>query len=318
MKAIACLVMCVLATASAALDGHKSPKTIIECPNRASFDYIRSELKSSSDTVSLTFRNCYLTGFDFSFLVNYPNLESIEVVGGSLEEFVSMPFTPSLKAVSLDLPDFRRWHDPSMTPNIENITFTPRPYPGESAIEAIFAPLFYYHKTLRFLRLPDGEWTAVPSIVGSFTNLTEFYMVGFNLTVLKSGSFGPSNPRTITIEPCGLEIIEPGAFQGDFGDVTLKMHCYNVGTFDQSVFEPVLRSMYQYGSGFIDYDHGFRNCDCRLAWLLRDNRQYLPHVRGFCFAGCPIPQYCTDPWSPIEQFDPEKLVNCTANANLEQ
>ena len=207
-------VMCVLATASAALDGHKSPKTIIECPNRASFDYIRSELKSSSDTVSLTFRNCYLTGFDFSFLVNYPNLESIEVVGGSLEEFVSMPFTPSLKAVSLDLPDFRRWHDPSMTPNIENITFTPRPYPGESAIEAIFAPLFYYHKTLRFLRLPDGEWTAVPSIVGSFTNLTEFYMVGFNLTVLKSGSFGPSNPRTITIEPCGLEIIEPGAFQG--------------------------------------------------------------------------------------------------------
>ena len=216
-------VMCVLATASAALDGHKSPKTIIECPNRASFDYIRSELKSSSDTVSLTFRNCYLTGFDFSFLVNYPNLESIEVVGGSLEEFVSMPFTPSLKNISIDVADFRQWHAPSLTPNIENVILASATTPGPEVLvgEQILAPLAYYSNTIRHLTLSWTGYTKIPAVLNSLSGLLRFTMISHNVTVLREGSFGPNHvPRYIEMPhwPQLPKTVEPNAFQGKRGE----------------------------------------------------------------------------------------------------
>ena len=216
-------VMCVLATASAALDGHKSPKTIIECPNRASFDYIRSELKSSSDTVSLTFRNCYLTGFDFSFLVNYPNLESIEVVGGSLEEFVSMPFKPSLKNISIDVADFRQWHAPSLTPNIENVILASATTPGPEVLvgEQILAPLAYYSNTIRHLTLSWTGYTKIPAVLNSLSGLLRFTMISHNVTVLREGSFGPNHvPRYIEMPhwPQLPKTVEPNAFQGKRGE----------------------------------------------------------------------------------------------------
>ena len=43
------------------------------------------------------------------------------------------------------------------------------------------------------------------------------------------------------------------------------------------------------------------NCDCSVAWIIRDNPQFLPRVSE---------GYCANLGSPFEDLSPDQFANC--------
>jgi len=126
--------------------------------------------------------------------------------------------------------------------------------------------------------------TKVPRAIQQFTSLRTF---GINfiegLEILPSGSLTFSSNNLTELAFFGnpnLEVIEEGAFQGNFNDTNIVLMGNNLNKFDEAVFKPLLSD----STASIIVAGGPISCvSCSLAWIVRDNRQYLPRIYGICY-----------------------------------
>jgi len=191
-----------------------------------------------------------------------------------------------LKNISIDVADFRQWHAPSLTPNIENVILASATTPGPEVLvgEQILAPLAYYSNTIRHLTLSWTGYTKIPAVLNSLSGLLRFTMISHNVTVLREGSFGPNHvPRYIEMPhwPQLPKTVEPNAFQGDYGGVLIEMRYSGISP-QEYIFGEVARSMYNAGSGVLNIGNAGPCGNCEHAWFIRDNRHLLPHIQGEC------------------------------------
>jgi len=94
-----------------------------------------------------------------------------------------------------------------------------------------------------------------------------------------------------------------GDWTGDFSTTDISLDYNYLTSFDEDVFRPILES--KYSSGNSSYIHVQNSkcrkrmewdevwlivrliadrieCNCKLSWLVRQNRHLLPHVKGNC------------------------------------
>lgn len=97
-----------------------------------------------------------------------------------------------------------------------------------------------------------------------------------------------------------LEEIELGAFQGDFSNgIIFVLRENSLKRFDEAVFRPMLSN----SSTSVIVTGNPIACDCSLAWILRDNRQYLNQVIGDC-------RHSDGKTSEFTEIDPTMLKDC--------
>jgi len=121
----------------------------------------------------------------------------------------------------------------------------------------------------------------VPELLVNFTSLETLYLEAMdNLKILPSASVAlPSSLSDITIVfNHNLEVIEGQAFQGDLNGTDINLSFNNLRKFDEAIFKPILSD----STATIQFFYNPISCDCDLAWILRDNREYLNRVTGFC------------------------------------
>jgi len=103
-----------------------------------------------------------------------------------------------------------------------------------------------------------------------------------NLMVIRPGTIpGYFNQlQRITINHNGnLSVIEPGAFGVDFNLTSLDVSFNKLRIFSEAVFRRLLSSS---AVRINAYSNPIQCTSCSWAWLLRDNRHYLPRVLGSC------------------------------------
>lgn len=156
--------------------------------------------------------------------------------------------------------------------------------------------------SLRFL--PKVQ--KVPEAIQRFTSIHWFNLYSSDgIQILPSGSMVFSSNYVNEINICynpNLEAIEPGAFQGDFSSgLIIVLRENNLKTFDGAVFNPLLSdsmvSVIVKGNPIA--------CDCNLAWIIRDNPQYILDARvlGDCYDD-------NGQTVDFENVDPAILKNC--------
>jgi len=91
------------------------------------------------------------------------------------------------------------------------------------------------------ITLPKVE--KVPRNLQRFTNLQYFMFTNNGIKTLTAGSLAFSSNGLAEIQfydNRNLEVIEPGAFQGNFNGTTIYLYRNNLKEFDERVFEPLL------------------------------------------------------------------------------
>jgi len=157
-------------------------------------------------------------------------------------------------------------------------------------------------KMLSLLNIP--KLTRIPEAVRQLPDVEWLILMGFDeMKSLARGSvaFSDQIPFLIGIYfNAKLEVIEPGAFQGDFNSTLIDLHGNNLKTFDEAVFKPLLSD----STAQISVNYNPIVCDsCSWAWLIRDNRQYLSRITATC----------TDSNGgviDINNIDPTLFTNC--------
>ena len=159
------------------------------------------------------------------------------------------------------------------------------------------------------LSLAGNRLNKLPDIL---MDQTQFYKLDCiqlqfnNIRTLSAGSFNfKANLNYLNLEGNQLAAIEPGAFQGNYGNNSrISLRRNNLTRYEMDVFQRVLELMDPFNSSFIDLSGSkysievqiinlteivkliyadLIDCDsdpCHLTWLLRDNRHFLNRVHN--------------------------------------
>jgi len=303
------LTWSVVSTACSPMDQAKvaDSRVVFDClPSRSVQDLRAAVALMPRDLTYITFNDCNLTQFDFGFLAEFPDLTQLDVIRGSLTEFVGMPVVPNLQTVNVWSRDFRRWWGPSLTPKLERVAL--QYMPDDTVIDVILDSLLSYQSTLRRLHIDDSQVTRVPPKVNQFTSLDRFqFLENYQTTTLTAGTFPATfTPAEIYVSYCSITTIEADTFQGDFSGRQVSLTGSELTSFDENVFGPVLRSMYSGDNGGALYLERVGACDCGLAWLNRDNPQLLSYMY---YAECYLQ---SSGWTAVKDLDPVFFTNCPA------
>jgi len=123
----------------------------------------------------------------------------------------------------------------------------------------------------------------MPQSLQKFTDLQHlnFKRIG-GLETLPYGSVASSSDTLFHIycdHNSNLKAISPGAFQGNFNTTTIHLSDNNLHHFEEAVFKPLMSD----SAAKIEINGNPIKChSCKLAWIIRDNRQFLSRVTGDC------------------------------------
>jgi len=169
--------------------------------------------------------------------------------------------------------------------SIKELNLGDLPDMTDSMLEEIFQIAAVTLRNVDFIYLVNMPLvTKVPSTIGNFTKLQNIYvewMDGIEILPAGSLSFSSNSLSEISVRHNNfLKIIEPQAFQGNFDDATIYLDRTLITTFDEAVFSQMLAE----SSVEINVHNNPIPCDCDLAWIVRDNRQFFPRVFGNCLS----------------------------------
>jgi len=122
----------------------------------------------------------------------------------------------------------------------------------------------------------------VPSALRKFTSLKVLYiweMDGIETLAKGSMTLSSNNLSSIryNINP-HLDVIEPGAFQGNFDNTIIVLDHNNISKLKETVFKPLLTE----STARVSIFGNPIRCDCNLAWIFRDGAKLLPRIQGDC------------------------------------
>jgi len=174
----------------------------------------------------------------------------------------------------------------------------------DDILNDIFTSLTSSALTLETAYLARMPYTKIPANIQRFSALKYFQMEEGTIKILPSGSLTFSAKlEMLHFFNNQIEVIEEGAFQGDFSDTDIGLSANSLTQFDEKVFRPILESKFKSQSRSEVIVHGNPiPCDCKLAWLLRDNRHLLPSVFGTCVSDQGTVNFY--------HFDPYELIGC--------
>jgi len=169
-------------------------------------------------------------------------------------------------------------------------------------LEIVASAASHRVSTINIKQIP--KLTKFPEAIRQFLNLNNVGLImlhGIKRISHGSINFPIKSPTEFYfIYSENLSVIEPGAFQGFFNGSVMSLSLTNLNTFDEVVFKPLL-------SGSIveiEFRYNPIECtSCSLAWIIRDNRQFLPRLSADCrdFDG---------EYIDFENVDPELLRDC--------
>jgi len=122
--------------------------------------------------------------------------------------------------------------------------------------------------------------TKIPEGLNKFklTNFAFYYNDG--IKTIQSNSIYSSKLSTLYVySNANLEVIEPGAFQGNFDFTEMEIWGNKLKQFDEAVFKPLFKKGRR---PRINVIQNRIPCDCNLAWIIRDHPTYLYDVHGSC------------------------------------
>jgi len=143
----------------------------------------------------------------------------------------------------------------------------------------------YFNQLQRITINHNGNLSVIePGAFAGVLNQLQKITISYNgnLEVIKRGTFsGVYNQlEEITINHNGnLSVIEPGAFAVDFSLASLDVSFNKLSIFSEAVFRTLLSSS---AVRINAYSNPIQCTSCSWAWLLRDNRHYLPRILGSC------------------------------------
>merc|ERR1712136_79260 len=177
---------------------------------------------------------------------------------------------------------FRRNAD-DVNSSIREINFGDMPDMTDAMMEEIFKIASVTLSDVDFIYIVNlAKVTKVPSAIRNFSKLQNIYIEWMDgIEILPAGSltFSSQHLSEISVRHNNfLEVIEPGAFQGNFDEATIFLDRTLITTFDEAVFKPLLAE----SSVEINVHNNPIPCDCDLAWIIRDNREFFPRVLGNC------------------------------------
>nr|CAH0099485.1 unnamed protein product [Daphnia galeata] len=252
----------------------------------------------------LTFYCDFSQQLDLEFLAGFNNLVILEIgLATELQAIGRLPTLPALTTLhvmdSTGLVEF-----PDLTPSILKALFLNgnqmNDTMGVKLLDSIIATPTVQLSTLR---LNSNRLTKIPTQqINSFPELQNLYLDDNEIPVLETGSLSLLFPVSIlSLSAASINTIEPNTFQGDFTMATVNLSKNNLTRFESSVFLKMLEQMnLPFADGYVDLEFNIMNCNCGLAWLIRDNRQLMPAVRnGLCANGI-----------AFESLDPVSFANC--------
>lgn len=154
-----------------------------------------------------------------------------------------------------------------------------------------------------------NKLTKVPVEIPQFPQLDLVYLYRNSIDSVKSGAFNFAKTLVrLDLYDNQITAIEPGAFQGNYGNGSY-IYLYNnlLTRFESGVFQSVLERMEpHYPLAYVDMSNNPIDCvtdACHLAWLIRDNRNLLISVfQARCSNG-----------TTFEQLDPTAYTSCPAS-----
>jgi len=155
----------------------------------------------------------------------------------------------------------------------------------DEIMDDIFDSLSSSAQSLTSVYMARMPVTRVPENIGQFSAIRYFEMNEVSIKTLPSGALNfPTGLEMLYFYDSQIETIEAGALQGDFSDTGMGFD-KSLQRFDEDVFKTILQSKFNSSSrSIVQVDDNPIPCDCNLAWLLRDNRHLLAHVRGSCIS----------------------------------
>ncbi|KAK4011369.1 hypothetical protein OUZ56_020483 [Daphnia magna] len=144
--------------------------------------------------------------------------------------------------------------------------------------------------SLTEIRLDNNKLTKIPEMISSLSQLEQIDL-GFNeITVIAKNSLPRNNTAkglTFSLQRNPIKTIEPGAFGGSIGSgAHVKLEDIRLTRLDSKIFRPMLERMEIRAKNVLGktpllfIGNNPIQCDCHLAWLVRDNRNLLKHIEG--------------------------------------
>jgi len=156
-------------------------------------------------------------------------------------------------------------------------------------------------RNLQFDTLPYLK--EVPAAMTQFSNLhtLSFYDTGIAKLPYGSMVFNASNSYVNFLNNKHLVEIEPNAILtvGTIEHLQISFGNNGLTTIDEKVFEPMLN----YTKSISIFEDGVKCESCSLAWLIRDNRQYLDIIYGECTTFGLLKMR-------LEEVNPETMKDC--------
>ena len=162
--------------------------------------------------------NCNISDLNFIFLEEFSNLTYIFLRSSIFVQLASLPPLPSLKYLNIQYN--RGLELITMFPNLVNGIVTMQLNGNnidDMTIDRILKWILESPSvdTLKELDISRNVLTKIPHQIASF-NMLNIINLGSNPlnNTLRSGSIIFRNDSTLYLDSCGIEFIEPGAFQG--------------------------------------------------------------------------------------------------------
>jgi len=246
------------------------------CPDRSSSIAVAADAFRASRNLTerLDIERC--TVQSLAFLTDFVRLNALSVHDTAMTNLIDVPYLANLTTVDVtDNPNFSNWYYPSQTPSVTSITI--KSTLNDMSASRIFDNVLYYRDQLTVLDLDEGNLTRVPEQIKSFSNLQYLGMSVNPIDTIATGALALNAKLDfLYLTQLGLDRLEPGALPDDYSTTNIHLSYNNLTLFDYATFHPVLDTM---TTGFVELFLNPFDCGCSVAWLVRDCRDLLVHVR---------------------------------------
>lgn len=214
---------------------------------------------TGSHTDYIYISGCDLSQLDFAFLADFKALSSLDIYSSThIHETIltTLPDLPSLRLLNFYHCAFIDDESEELTGQGSRLTGLERLDLSSSDLtDNQVARILFWIRTsesihsLSEIVLARNALTEVPDQLEAFKNLTVLDLYDNEIPIIRTGSlaFSSAPVDRVDLRRCGLSVIEPGAFQGDFTNAYVFLEDNLLERLERPVFESIFQQALQSG-----------------------------------------------------------------------